>query len=82
MDDLSQPCPIGRLVGDYRLPSGNDHRRETIAEVIADNLAYDDNMTEAVSLICRAARGENIYTGATDLLLKLANSWAEQRSEL
>jgi hypothetical protein len=81
MEDLSQPCPAGRMRHDFRL-GPNQMRRQTIAEVIGDDLDYPAHLNAVVSILCRAAKGENVYTAATELLLKLADGWAELRCDL
>jgi hypothetical protein len=82
MDDLRQPCPTGRLVGDHRMLGFARRRRQSFAEVIGDDLDVPENLNAVVSILCRAAKGENVYTAATELLLKLADGWAELRCDL
>jgi hypothetical protein len=76
-DDLTQPCPVGRMVHYY-----GSSRRETIAEMIGYDMDCGDNLTEAVRLLCAASKGEDIQAEACNLLVKLADRWAENRSEM
>lgn len=78
-EDLTQPCPVGRMVGGTY--AGTGKRRESIAEMLAYDLE-GKALAEAVTLLCKASKGEDIQAEACNLLVKLANSWAESRSEL
>jgi hypothetical protein len=74
MEDTSQPCPVGRT----HIGGAGFSRRETIAEMVT----YNWDEAEAAALICKAARGESIEDEAQALLLRLAQRWADDRSEL
>jgi hypothetical protein len=79
MDDLRQPCPIGSMVTDRNLPS---KRRQTIAETIGGEMDYGDNLTRAVEILCKLAQGFSPVAEAHALMLEMASSWADKRSDL
>jgi hypothetical protein len=84
MDDLRQPCPIGEMTGDYRFTVGGTlgKRRQTIAEVIGSEMDYGDNLTRAVEILCKLAQGFSPVAEAHALMLEMASSWADKRSDL
>lgn len=80
MEDLNQPCPIGRLTKDSYLES--DKRRQTIAEVIFDALDDRDYVARMVSALCKLAKGFSPCKEAHDLLTEAAASWADARVDV
>jgi hypothetical protein len=81
MDNLRQPCPIGRLVGSD-MPGMGPKRRQTVAEVIGEEMDYGDNLTRAVEILCKLAQGFTPAAEAHQLLIDLADGWADKRSDL
>jgi hypothetical protein len=78
--DLSQPCPIGRLVT-WELHGGP--RREAIWETVNDAIAdKPDFMRRAVEFICAQARFNPEANAARELLSDMAEHWAELRCDL
>jgi hypothetical protein len=82
MDNLRKPCPIGSLVSDSRLPDMTAKRRQTIAELIGSEMDYGDNLTRAVEILCKLAQGFTPAAEAHQLLIDLADGWADKRSDL
>ena len=78
MPDLTQPCPVGRLVMDF----AQQTRRQTVWQVIADELDRPDYNRRAVELLCRLAQGHYPTKEAAALLEEMAESWADSRSEM
>lgn len=79
MPDLSQPCPVGRLVAANSWMDA-DKRREAIWEIVADAMSEKDDFTRrAMEILCEYGRFD---AKARALLVDMAQHWAEQRSEL
>jgi hypothetical protein len=76
MDDLSQPCPIGRLMVDF----DGSKLRESVWQVVADAMSEKrEFIRRSTEYLCKRASWD---ADAKALLLDLAEHWAEQRSEL
>jgi hypothetical protein len=80
MEDLSQPCPIGRLTVSAH---SDTPRRQTIAEVVLDAIdsrfEYGDRLA---LLLCRSAKGYREHEAAETLLADAASSWADARVDV
>jgi hypothetical protein len=75
MDDLSQPCPVGRLIG------APDKAREPIWHVVADAMIDKADFTHrAMRLLCGYAKFGDPKAAA--LLSDMAEHWAELRCDL
>jgi hypothetical protein len=80
MEDLSQPCPIGRRAFDPQ-------RRETVVEVVADGLDDANALDRAIAILCRLAQGNPdeyhlLHVAARVLLNEAASSWADARVDV
>lgn len=79
MDNLSQPCPVGKLRQDFT----GIKFRQTVWQVIADAMTEKDDFTRrAMELLCKSAAGFYCTQEAADLLRDMAEHWAEFRCEL
>jgi hypothetical protein len=78
MPDLSQPCPVGRLVS-WEL---GGPRREQIWEMVADAMERPDFTRRAMELLCKVANGWYASAEASELLSDMAEHWAELRCDL
>jgi hypothetical protein len=79
MPDLSQPCPVGRLVGAPGWTS-RDMRRSTIWETVAEAMSDKDEFTRrAMVYLCKQAAWDK---DAKALLSDMAEHWAELRCDL
>jgi hypothetical protein len=77
MSDLSQPCPVGRLVT-WEQPC--EPRRELIWETVNDAIAdKPDFMRRAVEILCDLAKW---HEPSQTLLSDMAEHWAELRCDL
>jgi hypothetical protein len=77
MPDLSQPCPVGRLVT-WEQPC--EPRRELIWETVNDAIAdKPDFMRRAVEILCDLAKW---HEPSQALLSDMAEHWAELRCDL
>jgi hypothetical protein len=76
MPDLSQPCPVGRLV---TWEMGGP-RRERIYEMVADAMSEKEDFTRrAMEYLCSVAAWDK---DAKTLLSDMAQHWAELRCDL
>jgi hypothetical protein len=79
MQDLSQPCLIGRVVCDDWMTSTT--RREAVWETVADAMSEKPDFTHrAMRLLCGYARFGDAQAAA--LLSDMAEHWAELRCDL
>jgi type IV secretory pathway VirJ component len=79
MPDLSQPCPVGRLVGTGGWLAAT-MRREAIWETVADAMSEKDDFTRrAMVYLCKQAAWDK---DAKALLSDMAEHWAELRCDL
>jgi hypothetical protein len=75
MPDLSQPCPVGRLMTDY---DGRKMRQYTW-QVVADAMSEQNDFTRrAVVFLCQ----NTYHPDAAELLSDMAEHWAELRCDL
>jgi hypothetical protein len=79
MADLSQPCPVGRLVPNAR----HEMARQTVAEVVFDAMTEKREFERrAVEILCDLANGAIRPSDARELLSDMAEHWAELRCDL
>lgn len=78
-DSLPLPCPVGRLVSDWRI---NGKRHQTGGELLADAADDANELPLAMGLLCRAALGQDIAADARRLLSRCAVKWADRRADL
>jgi hypothetical protein len=76
MPDLSQPCPVGRLMTDY---DGRKMRQYTW-QVVADASAEKDEFVRrSIEILCDLAKW---HEPSQTLLNDMAEHWAELRCDL
>jgi hypothetical protein len=79
MEDLSQPCPIGRLT---RGTDGSQ-RRQTISEVVLDAIDSRVEYGERLAwILCKSAELHFYGHEARELLNEAASSWADARVDV
>jgi hypothetical protein len=80
MPDLSQPCPVGRLIGDRGRVG---LAREPIWHVVGDAMVDKADFTRrAMELLCGLAQSRYEPAKAAALLSDMAEHWAELRCDL
>jgi hypothetical protein len=75
MPDLSQPCPVGRLITSFDGWKLRQHTWQVVADTLTDK---DDFMRRAVVFLCQ----NTYHPDAAALLSDMAEHWAELRCDL
>lgn len=78
--DMTAEAKFAPMVNDYSKPAGEygrERRYPTVGEIMDDHMGFADGtrIYDAFSLICRAAKGEDIRADAMKLIRRAADEF-------